>query len=156
MVSGGPDERNARRRPREASDRTSARRLRGSRRGLLGWIILLVILAAVAFLLPLPFPYSGSLLTKSPAGFGTDLNESFPNGAEISGSWSAPGAVPVLLTISTASGAMVYEANGTGGAYSFTSNGGDYEFSAVSPAAVLVSVHGTSDETIVQYLDSLL
>jgi hypothetical protein len=132
-----------------------ASRLRRSRRGVIGWIILIVIVAAVAFLLPLPFAYSGTVASTSVAGQGASLNETFANGASISGTWSAPAHGPIAFSIVSDSGTHVYTGNGVTGTYSFTANGGTYRFYAVSAFPENVSVSGTSTETAAEYVGSL-
>jgi hypothetical protein len=118
--------------------------------------IVVGVIVLVGFFVPIPHYWSFGIYASGacPNGCGNqEIYQNFPNGTQVSGTWSAPVAVSML--IQTADGIVCAQGgsqNGPGdcsqtgttsGSFEFTSVGGTVSFVALSQVPENVSVSGS-------------
>lgn len=115
-------------------------------RNAVAFVLVLLLIVFIAFVIPFPDDFSGTATTD---GGVYALN--ITQGAPVTGTWSASSTQPVALAIVGPGGASVFGGDGASGSFSFTSNGGQYVFSAISLVPETVSVQGSFPATIVKW-----
>jgi hypothetical protein len=104
-------------------------------------IIVIAAILAVLILVPIPHPFSTSLVSSGGAP-GTATFD-FPAGSVVKGSFSSASGDNVAFGISDPHGGVIYGADASRGSFSFASTGGTYRFTSDSFASETVSVSGT-------------
>jgi len=132
------------------------RRRRRTALATLTTVIVVGAIVLVGFLVPIPHYWSFRIYASGscPSGCGDqEIYQSYPNGTQVSGTWSAPEAVSML--IQTAGGIVCpqggYQSGPrdcsqtatTSGSFEFTSVGGTVSFVAFSQVPENVSVSGS-------------
>jgi hypothetical protein len=134
----------------------SKRRQRTAGLTALAAVIVVSGVVLVGFYVPIPHSWSFTIYASGscPNGCGDQtIYQSYPNGSQVSGSWSAP--YPLSLIISTANGIVCpaggiqsgptscSQTNAASGSFEFTSMGGTVSFVALSQNPENVSVSGS-------------
>lgn len=95
---------------------------------------------AILAIAPVTHPYSQEFGSGYPTPGLSTL--SVPKGADVSGSWTAPGAYNVTFGVLDSGGTPIYVSTAHGGTFGFTANDPPYTFTALSYATVSVYVWG--------------
>ncbi len=132
-----------------------------------GALLVAGVLLGVVFYLPVPHAFDFQMAPGSACG-ATFENTTYVNGAEVTGSWVVVSAsFPAELRILSNGGAgaisyslstVVYQSSGANGTFSFTGDGGPYEYEALPATqehvgcsvAPAVSVEGSWSATTYQ------
>ncbi len=107
-------------------------------------VVLIVVGIVILFTVPFPRPYALTL-AEQPQNVGwTDVvNQTFPVGSTVSGSWHTWSGAKVQFTVQTLSGDTVYAELAPSGSFSFLAQHAVYQFTTVSSGAQNTSVNGT-------------
>lgn len=103
-------------------------------------VVCLAVIIALA-VIPVPHSYRFIIFATSPTEEGSQF-QTFPEGAGVSGSWTASSSQSVSLTIACGLG-QVYAGSGTSGSFSFTAQLFACLFTVTSTEPVNVTVTGT-------------
>lgn len=125
-----------------------------TRRDLAIGALIVAILFLVVVFVPFPAPFSGHFFSRpNGAPAGPSYTRHFDSYA-VAGTWSVSLGQTITLRIQSASGALVYEGNGSSGSFDFNADGEDYGFYATNPSfvPVIVSFSGTTSATVWQSL----
>ncbi len=111
-------------------------------------ILVVVVGVAISFLtlVPIPRTFTGTLSSSSTTDGIQDF--SFPNGAQVTGTWSTSDGVAVTFTIYDSNGNTVFSGNASSAPFAFQSNGSIYTFDVTSFSPETTTVSGSYSSVI--------